>query len=190
MCRDRAGPGHRVSKHLTERHSGRRPDCWKGRDKLSRAGSRGKNQPPNLMVSRKRIASRWLAITCACQRIATDIRPINITQIAKATFVCDSAAGRRRVRTSQAMGNLLVPLVLRCSRMSQVTRRGRNSGSNLSSTAHNCSRSRIIQRIARDFIVSRSWSGGFSKQKAQNSRGASRMSFLFVTRSFDFCSSD
>lgn len=40
---------------------------------------------------------------CACQIRATDNRPIRNTQSARARFVCDSAAGRRRVRTNQAI---------------------------------------------------------------------------------------
>src|SRR5216683_1584993 len=50
---------------------------------------------------------------CACQMMATDSKPIRNTQNASATLVCDSAAGRRRVRTNQAIRDLLVPLVLR-----------------------------------------------------------------------------
>src|SRR6266481_4804971 len=50
---------------------------------------------------------------CACQMMATDSKPIRNTQNASATLVCDSAAGRRRVRTNQAIKDLLVPLVLR-----------------------------------------------------------------------------
>src|SRR6267154_4551866 len=49
---------------------------------------------------------------CACQMMATDSKPIRNTQNASATLVCDSAAGRRRVRTNQAIKDLLVPLVL------------------------------------------------------------------------------
>src|ERR1700747_355308 len=40
---------------------------------------------------------------CACQMSATDSRPIRNTQSARARFVYDSAAGRRRVRTNQAI---------------------------------------------------------------------------------------
>src|SRR6201998_38309 len=63
----------------------------------------GETQPPNFSVSRKRIASRWLAMICACQMSATESSPIRNTQSARARFVCDSAAGRRRVRTNQAI---------------------------------------------------------------------------------------
>src|SRR5260370_30319750 len=50
---------------------------------------------------------------CACQMMATESKPIRNTQNASATLVCDSAAGRRRGRTNQAIKGLLVPLVLR-----------------------------------------------------------------------------
>src|SRR5438309_5785468 len=72
-------------------------------------------------------------MTCACQIIATDSRPIRNTQIARATLVCVSAAGRRRVRTNQAMKDLLVPIVLRRLANAAKRRRGRKERSNLSS---------------------------------------------------------
>ena len=74
-------------------------------------------------------------MTCACQMIATDSRPIRNTQIARARFVCVSAAGRRRVRTNQVMKDLLVPIVLRRMPNAAKRRRGRRDWSNLSSIA-------------------------------------------------------
>jgi hypothetical protein len=54
---------------------------------IRKRGSGGKAYPPNLIVSRNRIASRWFAITCDCQMMATDISPIRKTQTASARFV-------------------------------------------------------------------------------------------------------
>src|SRR5258708_25690099 len=83
---------------------------------------------------------------CACQMMATDSKPIRNTQNASATLVCDSAAGRRRVRTNQAIGNLLVPLVLgsfvHAAKLLVSTRHW----SNLSSTLRRLSRAAILWR--------------------------------------------
>src|SRR5712692_2187247 len=61
------------------------------------------------------MASRWLAMICACQTRAMDIKLMETTQNIRARPTADSLAGRRKTRRSQAMVRDLLVLGSICS---------------------------------------------------------------------------
>src|SRR5712692_9214950 len=56
------------------------------------------------------MASRWLAMICACQTKAMDMKLMEITQKIRTRPMLDSRAGRRKTRRSQAMVRALLVL--------------------------------------------------------------------------------
>src|SRR5882672_1008309 len=74
----------------------------------------GNGQPPNLNCSSHWMASRWLAMICACQTSAMDMQLMEMTQRIRTRPMLDSLAGRWNTLLSQAMVRGLLVLGSAC----------------------------------------------------------------------------